>query len=184
GFLLSQIIQDHKPGFTDSGVLECRTDEHGCSPSFPVRRKHPECAFVLASRQVCRTKIVAVGLVDYDAVNHLDDTAFDSLKFVTGSGNHQEQKKVGHGADLNFRLPDTHGFDQNILVSSGFADQHALAGAAGHAAKAAARRRGADKALVCTLNRSMRVLSPRMLPPESGLDGSTLSTATFSPNSS
>ena len=27
----------------------------------------------------------------------------------------------------------------------------------------------------------MRVLSPRMLPPESGLDGSTLSTATFSP---
>ena len=29
----------------------------------------------------------------------------------------------------------------------------------------------------------MRVLSPRMLPPEIGLEGSTLSTATFSPRS-
>ena len=29
----------------------------------------------------------------------------------------------------------------------------------------------------------MRVLSPRMLPPETGLEGSTLSTATFSPRS-
>ena len=34
-----------------------------------------------------------------------------------------------------------------------------------------------------TASRSMRVLSPRMLPPEIGLDGSTLSTATFSPRS-
>ncbi len=40
---------------------------------------------------------------------------------------------------------------------------------------------GRMKARSSTLSRSMRVLSPRMLPPEMGLDGSTLRTATRSP---
>ena len=42
---------------------------------------------------------------------------------------------------------------------------------------------GRMKARSSTARRSMRVLSPRMLPPEIGLDGSTLSTATLSPRS-
>ncbi len=42
---------------------------------------------------------------------------------------------------------------------------------------------GRMKALSSADRRSIRVLSPRMLPPEIGLDGSTLRTATASPRS-
>src|SRR6516165_2830303 len=95
-FLLSPMIQDHLPDFTDSSVLECRTSEHSRCPSMPVWCKHPQGSFILTSRTICFLKILSVSLVDHYAVNHLDDTALDALEFVAGSGDQQEQKKVGH----------------------------------------------------------------------------------------
>src|SRR6516162_7130566 len=95
-FLLSPMIQDHLPDFTNSSVLECRTSEHPRCPAVPVRCKHPQGGFILTSRTICFVKILSVSLVDQYAVNQLDDTALDALEFVAGSGDQQEQKKIGH----------------------------------------------------------------------------------------
>src|SRR5246127_209035 len=94
--LLSQVIEDHLPDFTDPSVLERRASEHDWCPSLPVWCKHPQRAFILSSRSVCGVQIFAIRLVDHHAVNHLDDATLDPLKLIAGPGNHQEQEKVGH----------------------------------------------------------------------------------------
>ena len=69
------------------------------------------------------------------------------LEFVSGAGDHQQQEEVGHGADCGFALADADGFDDDVAVAGGLAQQHGFAGAAGDAAEVAARRGRADEGL-------------------------------------
>ena len=80
--------------------------------------------------------------------------------------------------------PDAHGFHQDDVVARRFAQQHGFAGFLGDATEGARGRRGADEAPSRRDSSSMRVLSPRMLPPAIGELGSTASTATRLPCSS
>ena len=128
--------------------------------------------------------VVAVGLVDGHAVDHLDDAALHALQLVARAGQHQQQEEIGHRADRGFALAHARRFPP------GCCDSRPPRTAAWFRACGAPRRpgglrdgEGRMKARSSTARRSMRVLSPRMLPPETGLDGSTLSTATFSPRS-
>ena len=83
--------------------------------------------------------VCAVGLVDRDHVDQFQQPAFDALQIVTGTGQHQRQETIGHVGDHRFRLADADRFDQHDVVAGGFADQHALARLAGHAAQRAGR---------------------------------------------
>ena len=49
------------------------------------------------------SQVVAVGLVDRHAVDHLDDAALDALQLVARAGQHQQQKEIGHRADRRLR---------------------------------------------------------------------------------
>ena len=76
---------------------------------------------------------------------HLDDAALHALQFVAGAGEHEQQEEIGHGADGGFRLSHAHGFDQNVAIAGGFAEQHGFARAARDTAEMAARGRRADE---------------------------------------
>jgi hypothetical protein len=64
------------------------------------------------------------------------------------------------------------------VEAGGLAEQHGLPGAAGDAAEGALDGDGRMKASGRRPSSSMRVLSPRMEPPDRELDGSTARTAT------
>ena len=88
-------------------------------------------------------------------------------------------KKSTIERDGDLGLADADGLDEHDVEARRLADEHRLARAVRDAAERAARRRRADERRSGSrASRSMRVLSPRMLPPVTGLDGSTASTAT------
>ena len=82
------------------------------------------------------------------------------------------RKKSTMRGDRDLGLPDADGLDDHHVVARRLAHEHRLARALRDAAERPARGRGPDeRALVLRASRSMRVLSPRMLPPVTGLDG-------------
>ena len=100
---------------------------------------------VLDARAVGFQPVVAVGFVDGHGVEHFEDAALDALQFVAGAGQHEQQKEVGHRAHGGFGLTDADGFDEDVAIACGLAQQDGLAGAAGDAAEMAARGRWADE---------------------------------------
>ena len=74
--------------------------------------------------------------------------------------------------------PDADRLDQHHVEAGGLAQQQRLAGAAGHPAQLAPDGEGRTNAAGSRASSSIRVLSPRIEPPERELVGSTASTAT------
>ena len=101
--------------------------------------------FVLAFGQLGAGDIVAVGLVDHNGVSHLQDAFLDTLQFITGTGDLQNQKKIHHRGDRGLRLTDADRLNDDNIKAGCLADQHGFPGLAGNAAEAAAGRGGTDE---------------------------------------
>ena len=111
----------------------------------PVSRAGNRCKAWANSRlaRSAALNVIAVGLVDGEQVGHLDDSALDSLEFVAGAGDHEQQKKIDHAVNQRLRLAHAHGFDEHGMKARSLAEDHGFAGATGNAAERAARGRRA-----------------------------------------
>ena len=89
--------------------------------------------------------IVAIGLVDGDHVGKLDHALLQALQLIAGARQHEQQKKVGHVGDRDFRLADPDRLDQHHVIACSLAEQHGLAGFCRHAAEGAGSGGGADE---------------------------------------
>jgi len=89
--------------------------------------------------------VVAIGLVDDDAVGHFHDAPFDALQFITPTGNLDEQEEIDHGVNGCFRLANAYRFHKNGVKTSGFAEHNGFPGLAGHAAQGTGRRGRANE---------------------------------------
>ena len=98
-----------------------------------------QCRAELGHGQAGAVDVVAVGLVDDDAVGHLHDAALDSLELVAGAGKLDEQEEVDHRVDGGLALSYADGFDEDVVEPGGFTEHDGLAGLACHAAETAGR---------------------------------------------
>jgi hypothetical protein len=124
---------------------------------------------------------VEIGLVHHHQVGHLEHALLDRLQVVAGVGQLHQQEQVGHAGDGRLALADADRLDDDHVEASRLDDADRLAGGRGDAAEGAAARLGRTNAPSSTESRSMRVLSPRIEPPERRELGSTASTATRLP---
>jgi len=76
--------------------------------------------------------VVAIGLVDDDAVGHFHDAPFDALQFVATTGNLYKQEEIDHGMDGGFRLANAYRFHKDGVKTSRFAEDDGFPGLAGH----------------------------------------------------
>ncbi len=50
----------------------------------------------------CTPDVIAIGFSDHDRIGHFHDTFFNSLQFITGTGQHQQQEKVNQISHTGF----------------------------------------------------------------------------------
>ncbi len=88
---------------------------------------------------------IAVGLVDRDDVDDLEDALLDALQLIAGAGEGEEGERVDHAGDRDLGLADADGLDQHDVEAGSLEDRHRLAGRAGDTAERAGARRGPDE---------------------------------------
>ena len=91
--------------------------------------------------------VIAVGLVDDNAIRHLHDTPFDALQFISRARQLNQQKEIHHGVYRSFTLPHSHRFDEYLIKPSCLAQDNRLTGLSCHSAQRTCRGAGADKSI-------------------------------------
>ncbi len=99
-------------------------------PAGSGRRKEVEGAPELSLSESGAVDVVAVGFVDDDSVGHFHDSAFDSLEFVAGSGELEQEEEVDHRVDGCLALPYADSLDEDVVESGCFAEYDRFAGLA------------------------------------------------------
>ncbi len=114
-------------------------------PAFGRRGQVVERAVVFGAGGLGAGFVVAVGLVDGDGVGQFHDPLLDPLQLVAAAGDEHHQEEVDHRADGDLVLARADRLDNDHIEPGRLADEHRLAGLAGHAAEHAARGRGANE---------------------------------------
>ena len=130
-----------------------------------VERRHDHCPCTL------RGDGIEISLVDDDDVGEFGDALLDRLEVVARVRQLQQREHVGHARHGRLALADADRLDDDGVVAGGLEDEHGLARLLGHPAQRARRRAGPDEARSSAESRAMRVLSPRIDPPDTELDG-------------
>ena len=66
-------------------------------------------------------QVVRFSFVDHHEVSHFDHTSLDALDVVTRATDQHEYEHVNHASDSHLTLSDPDRFDQDQVVSGGFA---------------------------------------------------------------
>ena len=67
-------------------------------------------------------QVVRFSFVDHHEVSHFDHTSLDALDVVTRATDQHEYEHVNHASDSHLTLSDPDRFDQDQVVSGGFAE--------------------------------------------------------------
>ena len=94
--------------------------------------------FILPLGQFGAGDVITVGLVDNDGVSNLENTLFDPLQFIAGTGNLQDQEEIDHGGHGGFGLANADGFNNDHIKPGGLADEHGFPRLPGNTAQTAA----------------------------------------------
>ena len=70
--------------------------------------------------------IVAIALVDDDAVGDLHDTALDALQLVARTCHLDEQEKINHRVTGSLALADTHCLDKDLIETCCLTEDNGL----------------------------------------------------------
>ena len=140
-----QEVLDAVPDIGEPVAFGGRAGIHPRTPSRIGHRKEVQRIEEVALGQLCALLVATVALVDRDHVGHLHNAAFDSLQFVPGSCDLDQQEEVDHRMDGRFGLADTDRLDENHVEPGRFAQDNAFARFARHAAERSCRRGGADE---------------------------------------
>ncbi|MNE67450.1 hypothetical protein D3C80_1630600 [compost metagenome] len=66
--------------------------------------------------------IVSVSFSNDHSVGHLHDASFDTLQFISGTGQHEQEKEVGDLAYFCFALTNPYCFYNNGIKACSFAE--------------------------------------------------------------
>ena len=93
-------------------------------------------------------QVRTVSFVNGHKISHLQDTLFNALQLIAGTGQCQERETIHHLGDSNLGLAHTDGFYQNHVVSGGLKHHHRFSGGFSYTAKRPRRWRRANKRVI------------------------------------
>ena len=91
--------------------------------------------------------IVAIALVDDDAVGDLHDAALDALQLVASTSHLDEQEEIDHRVTGCLALPHPDGLDENLVKAGSLAEDDGLTRLACHTTEGACRRTRTDEGI-------------------------------------
>ncbi len=138
-FDILEVAVDHVPHLVDVELEVAGICHHLGAPLARRGREEMKRVAELRSRQVGTLYVVAVGLVDRNAVGHLHDAALYALELVAGTCQLYEQEEVYHGVYGSLRLAYADGLDKDVVVSGGLAEHDCLSGLTSHTAERSGR---------------------------------------------
>ncbi len=138
-----KIAVNHIPHLIDSELKITRIGQHLGRPTACRKREQVERTAKLCLSQLRTLYIVAVSLIDHNAVSHLHDAALYALQLVTGTGKLNEQKEIHHRMHSGLALPHTYSFNKYIVISGSLAQHDGLASLSRHSSERSRRRAGA-----------------------------------------
>ena len=128
------VLVDHVPHLLDARAIEAAVAEHlGCPPALG-QGEEVEGVAEVGGGHLTTIDIVAVALVDDDAVADLHDAALDALQFVARTCHLDEQEEIDHGVAGGLALAHTDGLDEDVVEACGLAEDDGLACLTGHTA--------------------------------------------------
>ena len=139
------ILVNHIPYFLHTRTVESAIAEH---PRTPATVGHGEEMEGIAEVRGCHLTtvyIVAVALVDDDAVADLHDAALDALEFITGACHLDEQEEIHHRVTGRLALSYTYRLDEDLVEACGLTEDDGLAGLTGYTTQRTCRWTGADE---------------------------------------
>ena len=89
--------------------------------------------------------IVAVALVDDDAVGDLHNATLDALQLVASASHLDEQEEVDHRVTGGLALPYSNGLDEDLVEAGSLAEDDGLTRLASHTAEGTCGRAGTDE---------------------------------------
>ena len=108
---------------------------------------------------------IAIALVNHENIGNLHNASLETLYIVAHAWHQHHDGDVRQAYDVDFILSDTHSFDQQALLATGFDDHGNICGSTGEAAQRAAGGHASQvEAGIASCSR-MRMRSPRMAPP-------------------
>ena len=93
----------------------------------------------LVGGKVGAVHVVAVALVDADAISHFHNATLDALQFIACAGELNQQEEIHHRVNGGFALAHTHGLDKDIVVAGSLTEHDGFARLASHTAKRSSR---------------------------------------------
>ena len=139
------ILVDHIPDFLHARAVETAVAEHLRQPAAFGHGEEVEGIAEVGSRHLTAVDVVAVALVDDDAVGDFHDAALDALQLVAGARHLDEQEEVDHRVTGRLALPYPDGLDKNLVEASSLAEDDGLTRLAGHATERACGRAGTNE---------------------------------------
>ena len=115
------------PTFVEAGPGQRRCGCHRRHPAVVVHPQNPQRTAVFGRRAFRRCLLITVGFVDDQHVGEFDDTPLDTLEFVAGAAEQQQQERVDQLADGDFGLADADRLDEHDAVTGRLAELHDLA---------------------------------------------------------
>ena len=89
--------------------------------------------------------IIAIALVDNDAIGDLHDASFDTLQLVACACYLDEEEEVDHRVASRLTLSDTHRLDEYLVEASCLTEDNGLASLSSHTTQGTCRRAGANE---------------------------------------
>ena len=89
----------------------------------------------LRGGQFCLLNIVAIRLINDDAIRHLHDATLNALQLITRTGQLDKQEEIHHGMHGGFTLPYADSLHEYLVEPGGLTQHDGLARLSCHTAQ-------------------------------------------------
>ena len=137
----------HIPHLGDSNLVVARISEHFGRPATGRKREKMKRVAELSLSKAGAVDVVAIGLVDDNAISHLHDAALNALQLIARSGKLNEQEEIDHRVYGGLALPYSHGLNKNLVESGSLAEHDSLACLSRYTTERTGRGAGANESI-------------------------------------
>ena len=127
------VLVDHVPDLFHARTVEAGVAEHLRCPAALGHGEEVKGIAEIGGSHLTTVDIIAVALVDDDAVRNLHDTAFDALQLVACACYLNEQEEVDHRVTGCLALPYSNSLDEDLVEARSLAEDDGLTSLTGHA---------------------------------------------------
>ena len=137
GLYKIHILVNHVEYLFYACTVESTVAKHLWTPTAIWHWEEVEGITEIGSRHLATIHIIAIALVNHDAIAYLHNSTLNTLQFIACTSHLNEQEEIYHRVTGCFALTNTHGLNKYLIETSGFAQNNRLASLAGHTSQRA-----------------------------------------------